>query len=68
MSHTISVTHWHDSDGFSRDEGYLAVVQGPNLNQRFGGDSKDDAVGKAVSALLGEEVTISTERDTYTSY
>lgn len=68
MSHTIAVTHWHDSDGFSRDEGFLVEVSGPNLNQRFNGDSRDEAIGKAVSALTGDTVTFRTERDTYTAY
>lgn len=65
---TIEVTHWHDSDGFSRDEGYKAVALGSSYGSNtFYAKTRNEAIELALESF-GVEVKIIDKPDTYEAY
>ena len=67
MKTKITLQHLHDSDGFSRDDGWEAVAQTPEGTFAVNRDTEAEAL-EALSEALGMDVEFKRLPDSFTAY
>ena len=67
MKIEIKIQHWHESDGFSRDDGWEATAHVDGVTIRENHSTEIEAL-EAIIERLGMDVTITKINDSYTAY